>query len=359
MSQFALFTCQAGAELPLKRELTEVSPRWVPAFSRPGVVTMKNTGEPLASTNQLPPLVFARTKSLSIGRLTGETLTELADQFWELVNSAELADRKLALHVWERERQLPGDLGYEPHISPLAQETHAALVAAAPAGRVFDKPIARIGGLVVDVVMVEPGEWLIGWHQVDQRIERWPGGMLPFEVAEHVISRAYLKLAEALAWAQLPTTPGEMWIEIGCAPGGASQFLLDEGFRVIGIDPADVDDLLLEEPSFRHFKMRSADVPRKELREARWLAADMNVAPRYTLDAVESIVSNQSISIRGLVLTLKLSGWHLATPERLTACVKRIQSWGFKDVRIKQLAHNRQELCVVAMPSRAQRRVRR
>ncbi len=359
MSQFALFTCQAGAELPLKRELAEAGARWVPAFSRPGVVTMKNTGEPLTSTSQLPPLVFARTKSLSIGRLTGEHLSDLVAEFWSLIASADLPDRKLTLHVWERERQLPGDLGYEPHISPLAEQTHAALVAAAPEGRVFDKPIARIGGLVVDVVLVEPGEWLIGWHQVDQRIERWPGGMLPFDVDENIISRAYLKLAEALAWAQLPTTPGELWIEIGCAPGGASQFLLDEGFRVIGIDPADVDESLAEEPNFRHMKMRSADVPRKELREARWLAADMNVAPRYTLDAVESIVSNQSISIRGLVLTLKLSGWHLASPERLTAYVKRIQSWGFKDVRIKQLAHNRQEICVVAMHSRAQRRVRR
>ena len=53
-------------------------------------------------------------------------------------------------------------------------------------------------------------------------------------------------------------------------------------------------------------------VPRREFRKVRWLTADMNVAPAYTLDAVESIVTHAEVNIRGLVLTLKLPEWTLA-----------------------------------------------
>ena len=359
MSQFALFTCQAGAELALKRELTAADERWVPAFARPGVVTMKNRGATIADTTALPPSVFARSRSLSIGRITGSDLPKLVESCWDTVGTAELPPGPLALHVWERERQLPGDLGYEPSVSPLAQELRAALVAAAPQDRLRDTPVARIGDAVLDVVLVEPGEWLVGWHRAAQRSERWPGGLLPFDCPEATISRAYLKLAEALAWAQLPTSQGDLWVELGAAPGGACQCLLDEGFRVIGVDPAEVDPWLLEDEQFAHMQMRAADVPRRELTGVRWVAADLNVAPRYTLDAVESIVLNKAISIRGLVLTLKLTGWHLATPERLAAYAHRVRGWGYRDVRLRQLAHNRRELCLVAMRSRAQRRVRR
>jgi 23S rRNA (cytidine2498-2'-O)-methyltransferase len=358
-SQFALFTCQAGAELALKRELTEADARWVPAFARPGVVTMKNTGELLDDSSQLPPMVFPRTKSLSIGRVTGQSLNEIVASLWQLLAESQIPDKRFSLHVWERERQLPGEMDYEPGITLLAEEARAAIITAAPAERLYDDSVARIGGRALDIVIVEPNEWMVGWHKVAQRTDRWPGGMLPIDVSENVISRAYLKLAEAIAWSQLPTARQDIWVELGCAPGGACQYLLENGFRVVGVDPAEVDPWLYEDKNFAHYKMRAADVPRSDFAGARWIAADLNVAPRYTLDAVESIVSSRAVSIRGLVLTLKLTGWHLATPERLKAYAKRVQSWGFKDVRMRQLVHNRQEICLVAMRSRGQRRVRR
>jgi 23S rRNA (cytidine2498-2'-O)-methyltransferase len=83
----------------------------------------------------------------------------------------------------------------------------------------------------------------------------------------------------------------------------------------------------------------------------------MNVAPSYTLDAVESVVTHKDLSIRGLILTLKLADWSLV--DDLPACVERVQAWGYKDVRLRQLAFNRQEICLAALRSRAQRRVLR
>jgi hypothetical protein len=36
-----------------------------------------------------------------------------------------------------------------------------------------------------------------------------------------------------------------------------------------------------------------------------------------------------------------------------------VQSWGYKDVRLRQLAFNRQEICLAALRSRGQRRMLR
>jgi 23S rRNA (cytidine2498-2'-O)-methyltransferase len=114
---------------------------------------------------------------------------------------------------------------------------------------------------------------------------------------------------------------------------------------------------VLAHPRFTHVRARTVEASRKLFRNVQWLAADMNVAPQYTLDAVESIVTHPGIHIRGLLLTLKLPDWQLA--DELPAFVDRVRSWGYKDVRLRQLAFNRQEICLAALRSRAQRRVLR
>ncbi len=141
------------------------------------------------------------------------------------------------------------------------------------------------------------------------------------------------------------------------APGGASQALLDRGLFVTGIDPADVDPEVTKHPRFRHLKKRGTDVRRHEFEGVRWLAADMNIAPQATLDEVEAIVTHPRVSVRGLVLTLKLSEWNLA--EQLPNFVSRVRGWGFRDVRTRQLVTGGQEICLVALRRKALRRLGR
>jgi 23S rRNA (cytidine2498-2'-O)-methyltransferase len=74
--------------------------------------------------------------------------------------------------------------------------------------------------------------------------------------------------------------------------------------------------------------------------------SDANVAPNYTLDTVEAIVTHPDTRIEGLVLTLKLTD--LALAAKLPLFHKRIRSWGYAHVRARQLAFNREEVCVVA-----------
>jgi 23S rRNA (cytidine2498-2'-O)-methyltransferase len=171
--------------------------------------------------------------------------------------------------------------------------------------------------------------------------------MMPLELPADAVSRAWLKMEEALRWSQLPIPKGARCAEIGSAPGGASQALLGRGYSVIGIDPAEMHPAVLAHPQFRHIRRRAPQVPRREFRKIRWLTADMNVAPNYTLDAVEAIVTHPEVNVRGLLLTLKLPQWGLA--DHVPDYLARIRSWGYNVAHARQLQHNRREFCVSAL----------
>lgn len=132
---------------------------------------------------------------------------------------------------------------------------------------------------------------------------------------------------------------------------GASQVLLAAGLKVVGIDPAEVDPLISENPNFRHIRKRSKDVSRREFNGVDWLTCDINLPPSYTLDTVESVVMHPKVRIRGLILTLKLIDWSLAA--EIPAFVERVRGWGYSQVRVRQLHHNRQEVCLVSAVSKS------
>lgn len=367
-AQFVFMTCRAGAESAVKEEVARVEPAWRLSFSRPGFLTFKHGSQRPIDDRQLAERnwTFAHAHGISLGRLTGEKLEELAAQVWQQEGVASLAANGgvADVHVWQRESSSDHDTAGESFASPLCHEIESALRAAAPeschklrhvsTGR--RRPTPR-NGRVLDIVVLAPGEWWIGYHRAIRRHERWPGGYIPVRLPEHAVSRAYAKMEEALQWSDLPLAAGDECVEIGCSPGGASQALLDRGLFVTGIDPADVDPVVLENPRFRHLKKRGKDVRRTEFLGVRWLAADMNIAPEATLDEVEQIVTHPEVAIRGMVLTLKLSDWNLAA--RLPELAARVRGWGYRDVRSRQLVTGGQEICLVALRRKAFRRLNR
>lgn len=369
--QFLYAVCQRGAEAALKREVKRQNAGLQPAFSRPGFVTFKLT-EPCTRPESFAFVsTFARAWGFSLGKISGDRSQSLAKQVWELPELAKLlaplqqeSVSVRGLHVWQRDSAMPGQRGFEPGPTPLAKEVEQVLRSSSPIetlrqaqGQGDPRQPAPRGSWVLDVVLVEPNEWWVGCHLALNRVTCHAGGVIPLSMPTYAVSRAYLKMAEALRWSAIPITRGDQCVELGCAPGGAAQALLDCGLYVTGVDPAEVDPEVADHPRFTHLRRRSADLPRRQLRGVRWLVADMNVAPNYTLDAVETIVTHQQVSIRGMVLTLKLADWKLA--DELPRYVERVRGWGYQDVRTRQLAHNRQELCLIALRNRSQRRVRR
>jgi 23S rRNA (cytidine2498-2'-O)-methyltransferase len=364
-AQFVFMTCRAGAEGALKLEVASAEPAWRPSFSRPGFLTFKNAGEHAIDDRKLAERnwTFAYTQGVSLGRLAGDHLADLVRQFWDHPEIAAIAMSGAAidLHVWQREPVADDEDGLGTYVTPLCREIESALRAAAPEQSTLAREMtphrraAPRNSRVLDVVIVEPGEWWIGYHKAVKTAERWPGGAIPVRLPSHAVSRAYAKLEEAIQWSGLPLVAGEECVEIGCAPGGASQALLERGLFVTGIDPADIEPVVLEHARFRHLKKRGSDVRRTEFEGVRWLIADMNIAPQDTLDEVESIVRHPSVSIRGLVLTLKCSEWNVA--EQLPKFVARVREWGYRDVRYRQLVTGGQEICLVALRRKALRRL--
>lgn len=345
-NDFLMVVCQRGAERAIKRlQLGEAS-QYRLAFSRPGLVTFKAPSMPLWERAS-PDLPLARTTIEGWGSCQGDQAQTLVE---EVLQAAEGVAWE-QLHVFQRDSHVPGQAGFEPGCSMLADQI-ANLFADRLRGSGDHRAdqvnrVARLGARVLDVMLISPDQWSVGAHSVDSPVRGWPGGVPPLPPVTQVISRAYFKAAEALWWSQLPIKAGDQAVEIGSSPGGACQFLLDQGLYVTGVDPAAMDPKLLEHPRFTHWRRRSLAVPRRWFRPFRWLLADANVAPGYTLDTVEAIVAYPTnIRLAGLLLTLKLSDWEAA--ERLPQYRQRVLEWGFRKVHIRQLAFNRQEVCLAA-----------
>lgn len=352
---FLYVVCQVGAETALKQELAANWPGLRLAFSRPGFVTFKLESEqPIAENTDLRS-IFARTWGFSLGKVQVSDVAQAAAEIWKVAG-----DRPYRhIHVWERDAATPGDRGFEPGLTALAAGVGQQIAAHQPAN-LAKKPLpvnllTKSGELILDCVLVEPNQVWVGYHVASTLPTRWPGGVPKLDLPEQAVSRAYLKMQEALLWSGLPVAPGDRCVEVGSSPGGSCQALLERGLRVTGIDPAEMDAILLANPNFTHIRARAADLKRREYRGVKWLMVDSNVAPKHTLDSVEHIVTNPQVQIRGLLLTLKLPEWTLteAIPEYLA----RIRAWGYAYTRARQLAFNRQEICVAAMRTRSSRRV--
>ena len=311
------------------------------AFSRPGLLTFKIAENPMAVAQALPQCPFIRSFGWSWETVTGgpeEVSAGLA------VHQQKIQAEHL--HVWPRDPRRVGDR-YEPFGNPEWVEWGTRVTSSwsreLPPLKVNE--VAQVGDKILDLIQVESDRWLLGWHTAASVPSTWVGGVPPTPQQE-VISRAYYKLREAVAWSKLPMREGETVLELGAAPGGACQFLLERGLKVIGVDPAEMSPEILSHPNFEHWRMRGAEIQKKRLKQLDWLVCDSNVAPQYTLDSVEGIATNQHVSCHGMVLTLKMPDWKLV--DQLPAHIERVRRWGYSNVEARHLAFNRQEICLVA-----------
>ena len=348
---FIFSTCQAGAEATFKREISRIFPDMRPAFARPGFVSFRS--ETPMPENIVTRSVFARTAAVSLGTLTLENAAtgSLAAKVWNTVAENHLFINRV--HIFVRDPLPVGEQNFEPHLPEELVELHQCVVEQSPNKKLLGKGAddvfhpAQSGETVLDVLKVDPDCYLVGTHSLAPSPPIhvcYPGGILPLTLPADAVSRAYLKFQEGFLWSGISLRSGDRCLDIGASPGGCSQFLLEQGVTVFGVDPGEIHPAVLTHPQFTHIRCRIKDMKRSFLRDFQWITADMNVAPNYTLDVLEDIIAQTSI--QGILFTLKLIRWELA--EKLPMLLDRIHTWGFSDVRMKQLAFNRQEVMVVA-----------
>ncbi|MHC4401977.1 MAG: SAM-dependent methyltransferase [Planctomycetota bacterium] len=346
---FLFVTCQVGFEWAVKSELSRLWPQFRFAYSRPGFLTFKLPADHCVVANFELGSVFARAYGFCLGKVTGGSLDALAQAAWDVYGGRPFR----RMHVWERDTAAPGERGFEPTITPVAIEAHVALVRHCPHPEMLAEggrdpwSQARRGEFVLDCVIVGAGEWWIGYHRTQSVPSQWPGGLMRLEIPSDAVSRAWLKMEEALRWSRLPIPAGARCADIGSAPGGASQALLSRGLLVTGIDPAEMHPTVMGHPGFTHIRRRAAQVRRRQFRKIRWLIADMNVTPTYTCDVVEGIVTHREVHVRGVLLTLKL--FDRSHVDRVPEYLERVRDWGYNFAQARQLQYNRQEACIAGL----------
>jgi len=259
------------------------------------------------------------------------------------------------LHFWVRDGLLPAwqmGRGTEPDVPAGLQQFAAALHAALVAQTLLGDStawnlIAAAGQRVLDVCLVGPHQLLLGEHVVRQSFQKWPGGVMPLVPTNPPpISRAYFKVREAVSWAELRIRPGQRAVEIGAAPGGSCQWLLEQGLLVTGIDPAEIDPAIAQHPNFTHVRRRGREVKRRDLFHCDWLLSDANLPPNYILATLDDLLAHPRVAPQGLILTLKLPDTRLL--EHWNEWSDKVRSWGYQAIGGRQLIYNRQEICLVA-----------
>ena len=347
---FFFSTCGIGAEAVFKKEVSQTFPSVRNAFARPGFVSFK-VETPLPD-DLLNRLVFSRTMSVSLGKIETDSQNQLATEVWKIVSEHHLFVNRV--HVFRRDSLPVGAQGFEPHIAPELVDIHCRIVGQSPTAKFLGTGAndifhsAMTGETVLDVVMIEPNLFFVGTHSVTETSpihSRYSGGIVPIALPADAVSRAYLKFSEGFQWSGIVFRSGDVCLDIGASPGGCSQLMLQQGVKVLGVDPGAMHPAVLNHPRFTHVRSRIKEAKQSWFRDARWITADMNVAPNYTLDVLEEVIT-KTPSVRGLLFTLKLIRWGLV--DTLPMWLGRIRAWGFSDVRAKQLVFNRQEIMVIA-----------
>jgi 23S rRNA (cytidine2498-2'-O)-methyltransferase len=312
---FVFATCLPGLEPAVKLEVARDRPDLRFAYSRPGLVTFKAHGA--VSPADPPGSAFARMWGKSIG--PARDPEDAAHQLQYLgVTRA---------HVFARD---------ESDVTPW----QAAMTA--PGG------VARPGELVADVIVAAGEPAWLGLHVHDDHHLPHAGGAIPVEVPADAPSRAYAKIEEAIAWAQLPVAAGQVALEIGAAPGGALYALARRGVEAYGVDSAELAPNVAALPQVHHLKMKVGAL-RWEQMPARvdWLLVDVNLAPQVALHEVARIVPPMRETLRGAVITLKLN--ETAFVAELPRLAERIaEMLPGRTVRMRHLPSNRREICAVA-----------
>ncbi|MBX5457117.1 MAG: methyltransferase domain-containing protein [Thermogemmatispora sp.] len=200
----------------------------------------------------------------------------------------------------------------------------------------------------------------VGISLAEENLSSWPGGERHFARLPEQISRAELKLLEALEVFSLTLpTEGEA-LDLGAAPGGWTRLLLQAGLHVVAVDPAALAPALREEAS-SHLEHRrcSAEVYLAEaLHQSRRFAVITNDMRMDARDAARLLVrAAELLRDDGFVLSVL----------KLPHVTKRIQPLPvlrealgilqrtYAIVKARQLFHNRQEVTVVAASPRQSR----
>ena len=329
-SEFIFALTNVGSERALKAEADKMKLGWRPSYQHKGFVTFKAPSDEaffsLASLDL--PLACCRRLCLSLGQ----------------VSTREEAEMKI--------RQHPTYLGGAIHHVRFANRT----MQSEPLED-FKRP--ESGECIGTVVEVGPEEFWVGLHLHAPFLSPYPGGDSSLVMPADSPSRAWLKLEEAVRFFNLDLSVKDIVVELGCAPGGVVLALLRRGVSVVGVDPAEMAEVVMEsatfdrrlipigEPWFFHCRKPAALASKRDVgKGVTWFMSDMNQSPDVVLKECARFCA-MARTIRGVLITLKLTD--LMQVKQKQKWFKELTDIGFKTVRLQQLSVHHKEFALLAL----------
>jgi 23S rRNA (cytidine2498-2'-O)-methyltransferase len=199
-------------------------------------------------------------------------------------------------------------------------------------------------GLYAQACLLPPGDRLaVGVLPARDAPSLAPGGRLRVHVPTAAPSRAAMKLAEAFHWLDRAPDPGDLCVDLGAAPGGWTWVLLERRARVIAVDPAFLARSLQRKKGLEHVR---GDAFKFEPPEpVDWLFSDMAWRP------LESAALLAKWARRGwarlMIANIKLPMKKKA--EMLVRVREILTDGGWRNLRVRQLYHDREEVTIAAV----------
>lgn len=332
-SEFIFALCNSGAEKALKLEVESMKLPWRFSYQKKGFIAFKadpqNGPFTLKSLNE--PVAFARRLCLSLGKAaSAEAATDL---IYKICDSQTLIHRARYFdHKMEGIREDPLSLPKRP----------------------------QYGQCIGTIAEIAPGEFFAGLHIHENFLSPDPAGDSATEMPQSSPSRAWLKIEEAIRFFDLTFTKKDIVVEVGCAPGGVVLALLDRGVSVIGVDPANMAEIVRKyeipernaavkpgTPWFYHCRKPAALAGKKDLGNGvTWFMSDMNQSPEVVIRECLRF-TKMAPQIRGVLMTLKLT--ELSQVVDKNNWFTMLANGGFKTMKLQSLSVNHRELALLAL----------
>ena len=276
---------------------------------------------------------------------TEQDLVEIATEIADLPTFLQL-ERGVHFAVQSRFVQTDKRLGTRPYSSGRLNQALAEAFAD-ETGAIEDikKP------QVVISILCTMYQGYIGISSVEENLSAWPGGARHFAQTPEQISRAEFKLLEALEYFDISLEPGKRVLDLGAAPGGWTQLLLEAHMQVVAVDPAKLDPRLGRRQGLEHYRGYAEDYIEEAIRKRETFDVIVNDMRMDAREAARGLAyASRCLRSDGFIISVfKLPHASVnVDPLHTLKDALNIMSKAYRVVQAHQLFHNRQEVTVVA-----------
>lgn len=165
-----------------------------------------------------------------------------------------------------------------------------------------------------------------------RRQRRWAPGERP-------ISRAELKLREAIEEFGLELPREGRALDLGAAPGGWTRVLAEQMAEVVAVDPGELDERVSELSNVTHLRRRAGELAAEEVGRFDVMTNDMNLSPLQSAGLMCEMA--ELLAPRGIaVMTVKFM-----TRDRsrhIAEAVHTLQTQ-YEEIEVSHMPHNAKE----------------